>query len=293
MPVHLNSRVTLGQLRALAAFRPDFTDAPAPSKAEREQVRRMQGHLGVPLLDPDATDGDALTPVGAELAARAHRCLQELEPAGPDGLRFACYPAQFVHAAPLLRSFRADTAVRVEVVPISDQLRIGDGAKLRTLLVRRHAEVAIVPGDFRVDGYSSEGTLYEWQLVALAATRSTPWSGPSVELADVCQRSLAVAPPGHRSRTVLTVNTDIRRIQPRIVVETADPHVLCPLPTVSDLVALMPSDAVHPNPDVTVTDIVDGGRALGGSYTVAHLTTNPLAEKLARHLHAHWPACRA
>lgn len=291
--VELKSSATIAQLRTLVAVAGATWDATgqAPTAA-KETMRRLTGNLvgGGEIVEDYAGREVKLTPLGEELAERARRCLAELQPSSVSGVRFACYPAQFVYAAPVLGNYRTKNDVKVDVVPISDALRDGDGAGLRALLHRRHVDVAIVPSDLNVDGYITGPRLYEWTLEAVTSSESPLWDDDVVELSEVCGHSLAAAPVGHRSRALINASADGLGVVVRIVVDSADPHVLCALPTVSPLVSLLPSDAVHRSRHVVVTPVVVQGKPIGGGYSIAHFEGHKPAAALVSYLHSHWPA---
>jgi DNA-binding transcriptional LysR family regulator len=292
----IGDNATLQQLRTFAEVassgRWDAGGALDP-RAAKETVKRFYRNVpGQPLVMPGKGIDAHLTSVGRELAERVRRALEELE-RDTDRLRFLCYPAQLRVAAPLLRSFRDEHGIRVDFVPVSDELRANDARLLRDQLLNRSVDVVILPADIHERGYASAGDLYEWSLCAVFDPARVPRDfdeSEPVPLTWLCDQALAAAPAGHRSHHTLTTHAARRRLVPRVVLEHADPDILCVVPAVSAVVAVLPSDAVHhPAEHLTVRPIADESGLLAGTYKIAHVDTGSEAEALARHLIDNWP----
>lgn len=116
--------------------------------------------------------------------------------------------------------------------------------------------------------------LYEVTLMAIA----TDIHGPTIEVADLAARPLAVLTTLYQSRVTLEAVWRRLRLEPKLVVEHDNPEILLAAARAGIATAVMVSDAFSPDIDLPSAEVREDGRALSGTLCLIWRDESSLPE---------------
>lgn len=116
--------------------------------------------------------------------------------------------------------------------------------------------------------------MYEVTLMAIA----TDLHGPTIEVADLAARPLAVLTTRYQSRVTLDGVWRRLRLEPPLVVEHDNPEILIAAARAGIATAVMVSDAFSPDIDLPTAEVRENGRAFSGTLCLIWRDESSLPE---------------
>jgi LysR family cyn operon transcriptional activator len=233
--------------------------------AVSRQIRDLEHELGLRLFDRVGrrirltADGEDLLRRTREVLAHAdslHERARALTRGAGGILRVGAVPQllQTALAGYLTRYRRAHPGVDV---------RLTEEGGVRLLELVEHGELHVALGPVLTEAPLACRPLFPIRLVAVISARSQPRRRTTIDLAELADGPLLVLRRGVASRQLFEAACRIAHVQPRIVLESAEPESLLTLAGAGYGIAVLPSTVRAASRRVQMVPILQDGRSLG------------------------------
>jgi DNA-binding transcriptional LysR family regulator len=272
-------RVTIDQARALSSVAKSLSyrgSAVELGAASPTSVYHLIERLGralhrFPLVSSSTRGRVELTSIGQEVLPRieafiaAHDALQ-VERAE---IRFCAYPSIAGRAIPAVVDFlERHSDLDVIFHEISDQSRHDRGRGIVERTLRGEIDISVVPAGYGQSGLK-EVPLYSWRLRALLSPHDERSRRDTIQIDDLADLRILVAPEGHYSRHLFDLASANALSKPEIAMQVADHGLMRNLASAArGYVAIIPDDAFGLESFVGPSLVDSDGGELGGSYSL-------------------------
>jgi LysR family cyn operon transcriptional activator len=229
------------------------------------QIRDLESELGVRLFDrlgrriQLTTAGEDLLGRSRDLLAHAESLRERARTLGggvAGVLRVGATPQamQSVLAGFLPRFQRARPGVDIRLIEEG-------GVRLFELVERGELHLAL--GGILPESRLASRPLFSIRVLAVAA-RASRWKGRrTIAVAELAREPLLLLSREFGSRQLFDAACRIARIQPRVVVESREPHSLITLAEARQGVAIVPSTVRFASKKIQILPLIQDGRSLG------------------------------